>query len=167
MAPPEVSAEVELYARESGRTGSIHYVPPPVAAWEVRLSLKPNDKRLLAWQQGLAPEPPVESVLLVANNPKPGGRPFVALDVHQMGPSGVRAFLEKGNSWSGRGELGTIEEATKKARENDQSRREKDRENALDDVRARARENRPWYAKRPFEKIARQVVGIALGQNRG
>lgn len=172
VAPPEVAQEVELYARESGRTGSVAYVVP-LSAWEVRLSLRSNDARMIAYQQGMASEPPVESVLLVETNPKAGQRtfrhgqyeverPFRALDVVQMGAGGVRAFLEQGNAWSGRGEFRSPEHAAQTAAARDEDMRAKNKQDAREDVRTRVAEERPWYARKQHEKIARQVVDIDL-----
>jgi hypothetical protein len=126
-APWEIREEVEKYAREYGKTGAVEFAVGP-NVWLIKLSLRPNDPRMQAWQEGRAEEPPMEVVVLQEPNPAfvPGGRasPFRALDILQMGPSGVRTFLERGNTFSGRGEFKSIEESTKVALERDQAARE-------------------------------------------
>ena len=70
-APAEIADAVELYARQYDRTGKIEFAVGP-NTWLVRLSLRPNDPRLLRYQQGMAPEPPTEVVWLQEPNPDAG-----------------------------------------------------------------------------------------------
>lgn len=176
-APPDVREEVELYARQHGRTGSVAYVPYPVNAWEARLSLRPNDPAMKAWQEGRAEEPPVETVLFVEPNPKVGqvedvvldGQrirhvhgPYRALDIVQMGASGVRQFLERGNTWSGRGEHRSIDAARQHAENLNRAKKEKARADAIESAKHRAREDRVWWSKKPHEKSPMQTVPINL-----
>lgn len=176
-APPEVAEAVELYAREGGRTGSVRYVPYPVNAWEARFSLKPNDPAMRAWQEGRAAEPPMETVLFVEPNPDNGKRksfvsngrriayvdgPFRAIDIRQLGPSGVRNFLQKGNTWSGRGEFASQEAAVDAAKASNDAMLEKNYATGLDGARYRAHHNRIQYARKPHEKSPMTVVGIDL-----
>src|SRR5690606_4361213 len=58
--PYELREAVELYAREHGRTGSLHCIPPGV--WFARFSLRPNDKALSLYQKGEVAEAPTEVV---------------------------------------------------------------------------------------------------------
>lgn len=189
-APVEIQEAVELYAREHGRAGRIDFKPEEVLeveldgnkqrfrvglnCWEASFTLRANDKALLAWQQGLAAEPPRESVLFIEDNPDAGksdgrgGRQGAqrALNIYQMGASGVRAFLDKGNTWSGQGEFASVSDAVRNASAKNEQASEKNYASARDDVKARAREEHVWYGKKPHEKIARQVVATDLSPNR-
>lgn len=116
QVPYEIRDAVEEWARGCGRHADIVYVPytdPPIP--QVRIELKPNDKRLKAWQEGDADEKPVETVELVEYDEEK--KCYVGLDLHQLGPSGVVEFLERGNMWSGRGEFNSLQEAVYAARQ--------------------------------------------------
>lgn len=153
--PWEIREEVEKYARESGRTATMHFAPG--AGWFARFSLKPNDKRMLLYQQGLAPEPPTEDVWF---NEPIEGRPghYRPLDIIQMGPSGVREFLERGNTWSGRGQYQSLEDALRQTREANQQEREKAKAEAQDRAKMVGRDVRRSRMNIPFVG-----VGIDLG----
>lgn len=146
--PGDIAEEVELFARESGRTGTLHYIPGN--GWFVRFSLRSNDERLQLYQQGQTGAPPTEDVWF--HKPKPGGRPgeFLMLDIEQMGRSGVRTFLERGNTWSGRGEFNSVEEAARKAMAANRAERERIRAEAKENNRYRQRERRRSLFKIPF-----------------
>jgi hypothetical protein len=134
-APWEIREEVETYAREWDRTGRVEFAVGP-NLWLAKFSLKPNDPRMKAWQEGRAEEPPVETVVFQERT----ATGLKALDINEMGPSGVRAFLEKGNTWSGRGE--TLDSAFKKVADADEAERAKTRNDAREDTRKLVRENK-------------------------
>lgn len=155
---------MELYAREHGRTGSIEFVPP-LGAWMVKLSLRPNDPRMQLYQQGLAAEPPTETVLLIEPNPEYPARsrfPNRPMDIYQMGAAGVRAHLEKGNTWGGRGEYASLTDQTRRVREANATAREKARTDARENATYRARHDR-----RHYEKVPTIPVGVDLNQKNG
>ena len=59
--PHEIQDEVELYARESGRTATLYFAPTQFAggrclsaSWIARFSLRCDDKRMLLWKEGKA-----------------------------------------------------------------------------------------------------------------
>lgn len=143
-APAEIQDALELWARKSGRTGKMHFFPP--AGWFARLELKPNDPAMLAWKQGRAAEPPTEDTFFHVKNPfeerhmsvpdvladpRMKGLPiidwwngmkvrmpaFLQLDIIQMGASGVTSFLEREDTWSGRGEFTSLVAGVKVQRE--------------------------------------------------
>ena len=168
----EIADEVELYARESGRTASLVFMPTLLlgnrisrGTWVVQFSLRPNDKRMQAYQQGLAPKPPTEEVWLHVPNqnegkeiPFTGGQrepPYLALDIQQMGAGGVRAFLDKGNLWSGRGEFGTktLEEIVKETRDREAAATAKFRADQKDENRHEMGERRRSILGIPFVKV--------------
>ena len=141
MPPAEIADEVEMYARQHGRHASLHPVPAMIRhgrgkgwTWVVRISLRPTDPALLPYQTGAAGEESTEDVWLHVTNPRAGQKisgsnipepDYLPLDIEQMGPSGVRAFLERGNSWSGRGEHGSLQEVVRTNRNTNMAKREK------------------------------------------
>lgn len=188
-APHELQDEVELYARESGRTATLHFFMG--CGWFVRFSLRCNDKRMLAFQQGMAAEPPTEDVFFHVPNPKEHDglslselkamdipvlwsvvgfdkhkrcrMPFIPLDIQQMGPSGIRQFLEKGNMWSGRGEFDSLTEQLRKAREKNKAVREKRKEDARQEARKFARDQRGRRFKVPTVPVLMDFGRKAAG----
>jgi len=154
--PPEIAEEVELYARKSGRTGTLHFVP--FGGWFVRFSRLCDDPRMRLYQEGQIPEPPTEDVWIHVDNPKagrPDGRgghesPYIALDIYQMGAQGVREFLERGSVWSGRGMYASHEDALRKAEAHNEMRQSRNRQNAKETSRFRQRDKRRWRFKIPF-----------------
>lgn len=182
-APWDLREAVELYARESGRTASLHFMPG--GGWFARFSLRSNDKRMLLWQQGMAAEPPTEDVWFHVPNPRehegislsdlkqtkvPICWPvislkndrchmaFIPLDIVQMGTGGVKDFLERGNTWSGRGEFDSIEGQLRAVREANQKGKERFRATQKEESRHEQRDKRRWRLKIPFLR-----VGIDLG----
>lgn len=110
-APPEIAEAVELYAREwRDGHGTLTCVPFSIGrggrvlsvVWVAKFTLRPNDKRMKAYQEHGGPEPPVEEVWFQVpdKEARTGWRP---LNIAQMGTDGVKTFLEQGNMWSGRG----------------------------------------------------------------
>lgn len=163
-APAEIAEAVELYAREHGRTGSIEFAVGP-NLWLVKLSLRPNDPAMKAWQEGRAVEPPTEVVWLQERNPNDGkvigwngdkpvrGTPYRALDIQQMGAAGVRAFLDRGNTWTGRGEHASLTGALKASYAADEVTRAKNRATVREDTRDMIRDKRRSYLKIPFLRV--------------
>lgn len=181
QAPHEIRDEVEMYARESGRTGSVHFIP--FGGWFVRLGPRCNDKALLLAQAGHVAEDALsEDVFLRIRNPYEGqttdiaGKPeskkypliremdygmrkqeaFLHLDIYQMGASGVRAFLDKGNVESGRGEFRSIEDSVQKARERTREAKERNRAAAHERTRERVTE-RLRYKLRTFVGVISNI----------
>lgn len=161
--PVEIADEVELYARQSGRHARLHFFPTQFkhrrmvrGTWVVRMTLKSDDKRLSLYREGRVNEEPTEDVWLHVPDPEyPMG--YKPLDLMQLGASGVRAFLEKGNLWSGRGEFTSLDEQVHKVREENARSRERIRQEHKEANRFEQREKRRWRFKIPF-----LPVGIAL-----
>ncbi len=150
VAPAEIQDEVELYAREHGRTAHLYFTP---SGWMVRFELRPNDPAMLAFKEGRAPEPPTEDVFIHTNNPKaslPGQPMFIPLDINAMGAAGVREFLEQGNTWSKRGVFSSHEESLKSAETKNEATKKSIKERGRDAARARARDTRRSRLKIPF-----------------
>lgn len=153
-APFEIQDEVELWARKSGRHAKMHFIP--VGGWFAIVSLHPHDPRMKAYQEGMAEEPPGEEIWFHKTMP---GRPgdFEALDILEMGATGVREFLERGDTWSGRGEHRSIEEAAKKAEYHNERQRHKDREFQREESRHEQRDKRRWRFGIPFMTVLKNI----------
>lgn len=166
-APPEFQDAVELWARKSGRHARLTFVPTEFqegrtvnGTWLVRIDLRENDPRLSLYQDGKMPEKPTEDVWIHRSNPKEGkikpnthGRreqPFIPISIQQLGVSGLIGFLEKGDTWSGRGKYSSLEDQLQKVRKQNRERRHAFREQMK-------LENRMEQAQK-----RRQVLGIPL-----
>jgi hypothetical protein len=82
----------------------------------VLLTLRANDPMLRAWQEGRLKqaEEPTECVMLHewVENPQPNrAGHFRPLNLGDYGATGIRMLLERGNTWSGRGEFRSLNEA--------------------------------------------------------
>lgn len=167
VCPPEIADEVELYARESGRTASPRFVPTLFignrimrGTWVIDFSLRVNDPAMQLWRDGKAEQPPVESIWLHEKNPVAGQLipgtgglrepPFDALDIHQLGAAGVRQFLEKGNTWSGRGIFHDLLDAFRKTREHNATVAPKNKADAQEENRHRIKEDIRKYTGAPL-----------------
>ena len=158
-APSAFQEEVELWARGSGRHAKLHYAPN--GTWFVRISLKSDDGRLSMYQMGLASEPMGEDVWLhlpnehegkVINGVRQG--PYIPIDLEQLGVSGLREFLDKGDTWSGRGEyLSLIDQFRKVDEANEQARR-RTREWHKEESRHEMRQSRRFRLKIPFLPVS-------------
>lgn len=162
QAPPEIQDEVELWARKSGRHAKLHFMP--VGGWFAIVSLHSHDPRMRSYQEGMAPEPPGEEIWFHRTMP---GRPgdFEGMDILQMGPSGVRAFLERGDTWSGRGEYTSIEDAAKKAEEHNQELKAKNRAFQKEESRHEQRDKRRQRFKIPFLRVLKNIGKRAKKDN--
>ena len=106
------------------------------------------------------PEKPTEDVWIHRSNPKEGkvkpnthGRreqPFIPISIQQLGVSGLIGFLEKGDTWSGRGEYSSLEDQLQKVRTQNRERRHAFREKMKLDNRMEQAQKR------------RKVLGIPL-----
>ena len=166
IPPVEIADEVEKYAREHGRHGSLRFVPtvlkgrrPVKGTWRVELSLRMNDQRRELYQTGAVPEEPAEIIWLHEPDPKSptGYRPY---DIMQMGAGGVRQFLEKGNMWSGRGQYTSLEQQITEIDEHNETVRRKNYEAAKLANRQMQEDRRRARWKIPFIPVL-----ISFGKN--
>lgn len=137
--PVEIRDAVEQWARTCGRHADIVFVPhtrPPIP--QVRIELLPHDPRLRAWQEGDADEKPVETVELVEWNDEK--KCYVGMNLTDLGAGGVVELLERGNTWSGRGEFSSIQEGVVAARAKKKSHLERLQEWVRGEVIQRARD---------------------------
>lgn len=145
---------VEVWAREQGRHGRLVW-NTVLRCYEAQIDLKDADPRLLAWQQGKVRQKPVESVFFHRQD-KPGG-PWVAMDLQQMGPSGIRKYLDEGNLWSGRGRYRNLMEACRAADDHNQRLEAIMAEAAEQGARDNAREHRRQLFDLPLVSVPANV----------
>lgn len=122
--PVEIRDAVEKWARSWGRHADVVYITvtsPPTP--QVRIELKPDDPRLRPWQEGDADEKPVETVELVEWDDQK--KRFVGINLMDLGADGVVEILERGNTWSGRGEYDSLQEGIVAARREKESKLER------------------------------------------
>ena len=154
-APSAFQEVAELWARGSGRHAKIHYAPNGV--WFVRISLKSDDKRMRMHQMGLASEPMGEDVWLHLPNPHEGKvisgvrqGPYIPIPLEQLGTSGLREFLDRGDTWSGRGEYLSLIDQLRKVDETNEEARRKNRAFHREENRHDQRQSRRFRLKIPF-----------------
>ncbi len=160
QAPVEFRDAVEMWARGVGRHADVVYVAP-IHAWQVRLSPMPNDPRLVLYQQGKVPyEELWETVeLLEPLTPEekrkyPNFRgDYRPINLSDLGVDGLVALLDKGNTWSKRGDFGSIQEALCVARARQKEGRAKMERNLAQTARDIAMEVRRRVAKIPFLRV--------------
>jgi hypothetical protein len=77
------------------------------------------------WQEGRLAQaaPPTESILLQEFVPGPGR--YRAIPLEELGPTGIVQLLERGDTWSGRGEFSSLTEAADCAITQNRRNREK------------------------------------------
>lgn len=147
VCPYEIRDAIEMYGRKNNRSASVHFVPG--GGWFARFSLRPNDPRMVLFQQGKAAEPPTEDVWF--HVPDPNGRTgdYSPLDICEMGPQGVMEFLDRGNTWSGRGEALSPMDALRQNLETKEERRVQLRQRMKEENRFQQRERRRSLLKIP------------------
>lgn len=162
-APGAFQDVVELWARESDRHATLHYAPS--GTWFVRISLKTDDKRLRLYQMGLADEPMGEDVWLHLPNPHEGKvigserqGPFIPIDLEQLGVTGLREFLDKGNTWSGRGEYLSLVDQRRKVNEANEDARRRHRAFEKEESRNEMRQSRRFRLGIPTVAVAIELV---------
>lgn len=154
-APPAAIADaVELWARKSGRHARLEW-NRVTSWWEIHLSLKPDDPQMRAYREGKVGEEPTETVPLIEWDGEKGA--YAPIPIEQYGAAGVVFLLEKGDSWSGRGEFSSLQEAVTVAA----SRAREGRQRVKDQQRQWARDL-GGDVRRSVLKIPYLPVGIDL-----
>lgn len=148
-APWELREIVEEYARENGRHGRL--VCSPHGTWYALFELRANDPAMRAFREGRSKEPPKEAVWFQEEDPEDPRR-MIPLDIYALGPSGVRTFLERGNTW-GRGEHGSVEEAVEASLASAEAHKEKVREESEQRARQTAKDRRRTLLGIPFLRV--------------
>lgn len=137
--PPDIHEAVELWAREHGRHGRVvlidHFDPPLP---QVRLTPPPGDPRKKQVQEGeISREDAEETVEL--HYWDEDKMQYVPYRLEELGVSGVMRILNRGNTWSGRGEFDSVEDAVDHAQEERKEAQKKLHEDRKDDLKHAAR----------------------------
>lgn len=152
--PWELQDEVELWARQYDRHARLHFIP--VGGFFCRITLRPDDPRMKSFQEGLLeqPDPPGEDVWFNEGDGRGGVK---CLDIREMGASGIKEFLEKGNTWSGRGEYDSIVEQQKKVAEANIEERGRLKAFEREENRKEQRSKRRWRMGIPFLSVLKDI----------
>lgn len=164
-APAEMRDAVEKWARQWDRHADLVW-DPRAMCFAVELTLRPDDKRLLAWREGRRDSEPKERVLLhewrtqdemrtlptwmQMRNPRTNEvrAGFVAIDLGQLGTSGLIELLDKGNTATGRGEFDSITDAVRSM-----ARKRRDVQEKVE------KQSREWARENAADK-RRSLMGI-------
>lgn len=156
-APPAPIADaVELWARRSSRHAHLLFVVE-MQWWEVHLTLRPDDKRLQAYREGRVSEEPKEVVQLIAWD-EDAGR-YTPIRLEEYGAGGIVSLLEKGDTWSGRGEFASLQDAVEAAASRARAGRQRVKEQQRQWARDFGDDQRRQVLQIPFHR-----VGIDLTQ---
>ncbi len=147
-APVAFQDAVELHFRKSGRHARIVWIPIPVKQWQVRVTMRPGDPALAAWQAGEAPEEPVETIEIVYFDDE--ARTYRGYELDEIGVSGLIEMLEKADSWSGRGRFGSIPQAMHYQVQSQKEHKDKLKKYLRGEVEAAARSIQHIIKKEPF-----------------
>ena len=150
-APLEFQEAVELHFRKSGRHARIVWIPEPVCQWQVRITMKPNDPALRAFQAGETALEPVETVELTVFDEDEGL--YIGVELESIGVSGLIDMLERGDMHSGQGDFDSLEEAMAYQVESQKKYRERLEKYVKDEVLAAGRAVRKRIMKEPYLRV--------------
>jgi hypothetical protein len=157
-APPDIAEEVEMFARQHGRTAKLHFVP--FGGWFAEFEVRANDPLMKGWREGRLDKPPSERVWFHLPNPRAhqrGQSEYMQLDIIQLGRQGVRRFLDQGNTWSGRGEFKSIEHAAKVILDRNDEMKVKNKKAALEHAVDVAKDRRRTRFGIPFIRVLKDI----------
>lgn len=156
--PVEIQDAVEKWARRWGRHGRVVYIDHFDPPWpQVRLTPVSDDPQMERVQKGKLPiEEAEETVELIEWDPK--AEAYRPIPLEQLGASGVVRLLQKGNTWSGRGEYDSLQEAVVAAREEQKREQEQFEEDLKDAVKESARGSRRRVLDLPFMRMPKDVA---------
>lgn len=156
---------VELWARQNrGTHGSIGW-NEALKCYVIDFDLKPDDPRMKAYRDGRVKHEPKESIplhrQLTKVDPKTGrvthAGPYVAINLEQLGVSGLLEMLDKANAWSGRGEFKTMREAVQAAEDHNERLRAEIMKAAKENARDFAKDSRRQVFDLPFVNVPANI----------
>ena len=150
MIPWEMADAVELWCRDHGRHGKLLW-NPVVRCYEVRMDLKPADPRMEGWRSGRLKRKPVEPVYL--HRQEVVGGPYVAISLDELGVEGLKARLDRGNMWAGRGDYHNIHEATLAIDAHNLEVEQKMKDEAVGNARLNARDHKRQLFNEPLVTV--------------
>lgn len=158
-APFEIRWAVQDWAANWGRSAELEW-NPHMGCFCIFLSLKPDDPNMRAWRMGdlKQDKAPTEAVPLHYWDSEE--ERYKPLALEEYGANGILEMLNKGNTWSGRGEYPSLMDACRA--QIDQTERKR-REN-----RAKARESGKeygWLHRRSVLGIPYITAGLDLSNS--
>lgn len=153
--PVAMRDAVEMWARQNRGTHGYVAWNPVLKCAVIDLELRADDPRMKAWQEGRLKHKPMESIPL--HYQAFGGGPFIAIDIEQLGVSGLLDMLDKANTWSGRGQYNNMIEAVQAAERQNENLRESVRKAALDNTRDRTRDMRRQILDLPLVSVPANI----------
>ena len=157
-APVEFMDAVELHFRKSGRHANLVWIAEPICQWQIRVTMRPNDPALKAWQAGDVDTEPVETVEITYFDEDAGL--YIGYELDELGVSGLIAMLDRGNMHSGTGQVHSLQDAMTKQVEAQREHREKLRKYIHGEVEAAARSLTHIIKKEPY-----LTVGIDFNES--
>lgn len=159
VIPYQFADAVEMWARERGRHARIGWNSATNCA-VIDFTLRADDPRMRAWQEGKLRFEPKESVLLHYRKCDSKGvesGPYIAMDLEQKGVSGIIDMLNEGDVLSGTGKYRDMQEAVQAVERNNERLRATMREAAVENARLRARDDRRRVAGLPLVSVPENI----------
>lgn len=162
-APVDVREAVELWARQNrGTHGTIAY-NQLMKCWQVNFDLKDDDPRMKAWRDGRLRVKPSEPVYLHRQAKNADGsvcspHRWEGVPIEDLGVSGVLAWLDEGNTWSGTGRYQSFDAACKAADDHNAALKAKIAKEAEINAGLRARDDRKRLLKTPWTTVPANIT---------
>jgi len=116
----------------------------------VEVELKNDDPRMKAWLEGKVPQRPKDVVFFHRQE----GPKFVALNLQEMGTSGVVRYLEEADLTTGRGRWKSMEDYLREMADHNASIGEQAKATAVENARYRAKQERRHVAGEPLVPVS-------------
>ena len=165
FAPPsvpwDVSDAVILWAREHGREGGRVVWYGGSKCFAVEFDLKADDPRMKGWLEKRLKVKPKDVVFL--HEPDGKGH-YTALNIADLGVSGIVRLLDEGNLMSGTGRYKSLTAACNAVVEHNQKLEQAMEDAAVDNARLRARDDRRQILDLPTVSVP---IDITRGSHEG
>lgn len=154
IPPASVADAVAVYFRNSGRRAVTEW-HPLLKCFVVKVSRKVDDPVMRLVREGKKSEDEVMEAIPLHDPVAGQAMTFRALDLEQMGPSGILRWLEEKDMWSGRGKYQSPHDAVAEA-DRETEARQAEKEQAGDE---RARE----ILRRTMRKHGLSAPQVSVG----
>lgn len=154
--PWQFDDAVKLWAREHGKANATIRWNAATKCAVIEFTLRNDDPRMRHWQEGRLKFEPKETVFLnkqVTDGKGKAYGPYVAIDLEQLGVSGLIDMLNEGDVQSGTGRYRDMQEAIHAIEGRNEQMRAKMREAAVENARLRARDMRRQVFDLPLVSV--------------